>query len=212
MMEDQSISNSSETKVRNVRSWIVDKIASVIESILFAYAEPISQEELQAVFEQMDLSISQRQFTEAIERLQARYECSDSGLELLTMNGRYQLGTKKENYECLSILLSPIKKKSLTHASLETLSIIAYKQPITKSQIESIRGVKCDRAIQTLMQAGLIRENGRLEKIGRPIIYGTTEEFLKHFALSSLEDLPSVEDLAQEDAFPLSERSADQKK
>lgn len=193
-MERSNLSDGGTAEIKDVRSSIIETLASVIESLLFAYGEPLAKQEIKEVFTQMDMSISESQFQEAVALLRMRYEQSISGLEMLVVGDKYQLGTKKENYECLSILLRPIKKKSLTQASLETLSIIAYKQPITKSQIESIRGVKCDRALHTLMEAGLIQENGRLEKIGRPIIYGTSEEFLRHFSLSSLDELPSIEE------------------
>lgn len=178
--------------IPNTRKYIVEKVASVMESLLFAYGDPISLQDIRAIFLKTEVVLSQDELMESIAILKKKYEEVTGGLELIEIADGYQLGTKKENYEYLSCFLNPIKKKSLTQASLETLSIIAYKQPTTKSEIENIRGVKSDRAIATLMDAGLIQENGRLDKIGRPIIYGTTEEFLRHFSLNSLKDLPET--------------------
>ena len=103
-----------------------------------------------------------------------------------------QLCTRPQYREILEKVLQPVRKQTLTQAALETLAVVAYRQPITRMEVEQIRGVQCDRAMATLVHWGLIEERGRRETVGRPILYGTTEKFLQHFALSSLEELPKL--------------------
>ena len=114
------------------------------------------------------------------------------GLIIQRFGNSYQLTTKKENYEYIQCLLQNTVNKSLSTAAMEILSIIAYKQPVTKVEIELIRGVKCSQVVKGLLDKGLIREAGRLDKPGRPTIYATTDEFLRHFGLSSIDELPSL--------------------
>lgn len=172
----------------------INKIISVCESLMFAYGDLISFKDIQAIFKSKSIEVSLKEIRYSLELLKERYKESDSGLELVIIDEKMQLATKSDNYDYISLYLHPIKKKSLTQASLETLSIIAYKQPITKPEIESIRGVKCDKAIATLLEANLIEEAGRLDKIGKPIIYKTTEMFLKQFSIESLKDLPVLKE------------------
>ena len=121
-----------------------------------------------------------------------KYNARDRGIKILELDGAFQLCTKQEYYEYLvEIALQP-KKAVLTDVMLETLSIIAYKQPVTKQEIEKIRGVKCDHAINKLVEYNLICEVGRLDAPGRPLLFGTTEEFLRRFSIQSVEDLPSL--------------------
>ena len=115
------------------------------------------------------------------------------GIQIIKLQDKYQMCTNKDYSSFIKKVLEPKKKKSLTQTTLETLTIIAYKQPITKVEIEDIRGVKSDKAIQTLLENNLIKEAGRLEKIGKPIIYKTTDEFLKLLNIEKLEDLPPIE-------------------
>lgn len=194
MNREREQETKGKIKIKNLRSDVVEKGVSLMESLMFICGDPISEKDLSDVFRQSEISIFREEWEEIIEVLKKRYQDPVSGLDLILVDGRCQLATKKENYEYLKDFLHPIKKKSLTQASLETLSIIAYKQPVTKSQIEHIRGVKSDKAVSTLLEAGLIRESGRLEKIGRPILYATTEEFLRHFSLESLNNLPQLEE------------------
>lgn len=168
------------------------RVVSVLESILFAYSDPLSLKDLLAVFEKKGEKLRVLDIKQALDLLEKKYQEPLSGLKLIKVEDKYQISTRSENYEYVSILLNPVKKKSLTQASLETLSIIAYKQPATKIEVENIRGVKSDKAISTLLEAGLIEEAGRLDKIGRPIIYKTTEKFLLHFGLGSVRDLPAI--------------------
>ena len=113
------------------------------------------------------------------------------------MKDSYQIGTRPEHYDWIKKLYHQKPPKNLSNAALETLSIIAYKQPVIKSEIEYIRGVKCDKAIETLIERNLVQELGRLDRTGRPIIYGTTKEFLKLFSLESLDDLPDLKEIEE---------------
>ena len=174
------------------------KMVSIIESLLFAYGDPISKKDLIEYLQSKNFSIKTGEFTNLINILIKKYESLESGIELIILEDRYQLSTKGANYEYINDFLNPIKRKSLTQASLETLAIIAYNQPVTKPEIESIRGVKCDKPISTLIEIGLIQEAGRLDKIGKPIIYKTSEKFLEHFSISSIKDLPPLQDCFEE--------------
>lgn len=115
------------------------------------------------------------------------------GLKILKTENTYQLSTRPEHYPWISKLSQEKNNKNLSNAALETLSIIAYRQPVTRNEIEAIRGVRCDKALETLLNKILIEEKGRLDRTGRPIIYGTTNEFLRYFGLESLDDLPPLE-------------------
>lgn len=122
-----------------------------------------------------------------------RYDKTASrGIKLIMLNDMYQLVTKPCNGEYVQKLLKKNVRQSLSQASLESLAIVAYKQPITRVEIDEIRGVKSESALQRLIERGLIEEVGRMDVIGRPILYGTTNEFLRYFALNDLDDLPSV--------------------
>mgnify|MGYP003527017531 FL=1 len=188
------IESDGQIYLNHPKSDKINKIISVCESLMFAYGDLISFKDIQAIFKSKSIDVSLKEIRYSLELLKERYKESDSGLELVIIDEKMQLATKSDNYDYISLYLHPIKKKSLTQASLETLSIIAYKQPITKPEIESIRGVKCDKAIATLLEANLIEEAGRLDKIGKPIIYKTTEMFLKQFSIESLKDLPVLKE------------------
>ena len=163
------------------------KLLSIIESLLFVSGEPLKISHIANIIEQ-NISYT----NELLEELKHNYEINESGIIIINNNGEYQLVTNPENGEYVQKLLKVNSKQSLSQASLETLSIIAYKQPITRVDIDEIRGVKSDRAIATLLEKSLIKESGRLDVPGRPILYGTTMEFLKHFGLESLEQMPSL--------------------
>lgn len=166
-----------------------EKFKSIIEGILFAWAEPVNIIDLSKVLE-----ISTTKIRQLVIQMQEEYKNENRGLRILQINDSIQLSTKPEDYDYISAFVSNRNKKNLSTASLETLSIIAYKQPVTKIEIEEIRGVKCDASIKALIDLGLIEITGQLEKIGRPNIYATTEEFLKKFGLKSIDELPRIED------------------
>ncbi len=125
-----------------------------------------------------------------IRNMMTRYEEGDRGIRIIELDGSFQLCTKPEMYEYLIKVAHVPKKHVLTDVMLETLSIIAYKQPITRLEIEKIRGVKCDHAVNKLIEYNLICEAGRLDAPGRPLLFATTEEFLRYFGIESLEELP----------------------
>ena len=127
-----------------------------------------------------------------IHNLMDKYQCEDRGIQIIELEDSFQMCTKKEMYEYLIRVASTPKPQILTDVLLETLSIIAYKQPVTKLDIEKIRGVKCDHAVNKLVEYNLVCEAGRLDAPGRPILFATTEEFLRCFGVSSLDELPLI--------------------
>ncbi len=166
-----------------------DNLISIIEGILFAWSEPVSIADLTKV-----LDISANEVEDILKLMTRKYEQPSSGLRLIRLDDSYQLNTKPENYTYISKFVSDKNKRNLSNAALETLAIIAYKQPVTKLEIENIRGVKCDSTIKGLLDVELIKIDGQLNKIGRPNIYKTTEDFLRKFGISSIEDLPEIEE------------------
>ena len=134
-----------------------------------------------------------------LRRMELRYEEEDRGIRLLELEDAWQLCTKREHYGELIRIVKQPRKYTLTEVLLETLSIVAYKQPVTKLEIEKIRGVKSDHAVNKLVEYGLIEEVGRLDAPGRPILFGTTEEFLRSFGVSSVEELPKASPEQMED-------------
>lgn len=164
------------------------KYFSIIESLLFVAGESLKLNEMANILE-----CSMGFTTELIDELRVSYEEEDRGIKIIVTGEGYQLVTKPSNSDHVQKLLKTNIRQSLSQASLETLAIIAYKQPITRVEIEDIRGVKSDRAIYTLSEKKLIEESGRKNVPGRPIIYVTTDEFLKHFNFYSLSEMPSLE-------------------
>lgn len=161
---------------------------SIIESLLFVTGEALKLTEMASILEcSVDFT---RQLT---DELRSKYEENHRGIKIIVANDEYQFVTKPCNSEYVQKLLKTNIRQSLSQASLETLAIVAYKQPITRVEIEEIRGVKSDRGIYTLSEKKLIKESGRKNVPGRPIIYVTTDEFLKHFDFDSLRDMPSLE-------------------
>lgn len=160
---------------------------AAVEAILFTMGESVSLDKIAEA-----LQLDKRQTRKLMETMIERYESEDRGIRILELDGSYQFATKSELYDVLIPIAQVQKKYTLTDVLMETLSIIAYKQPITRIEIEKIRGVSCEHAINKLIEFDLIRELGRLDAPGRPIIFGTTEEFLRAFGVSSPDDLPSL--------------------
>ena len=165
-----------------------EPIKGAIEALLFVSGEPLSLRDLA-----INLEVTPKYLEEIISELSLEYEISNRGIKLININGSYQLVTKNEYSDYIQKLLKKNKRQSLSQASLESLSIIAYKQPITRVDIDEIRGVKSESAIQKLLERDLVEEVGRLDVPGRPILYGTTNEFLRQFGLTSIKELPSLE-------------------
>ena len=164
---------------------------AAIEAILFTMGESV---ELGRIADAIQLS--ENETKKLIEELKKEYAGSANiGMNIIELDGAYQMCTKPQMYEYLIRIAKQPKKRVLTDVLLETLSIIAYKQPVTKGEIEAIRGIKCDRVMEGLMGKGLVEAVGRSQAIGRPILYGTTDMFLKNFGFTSLKDLPEIEDI-----------------
>ena len=164
------------------------QICGAIEAILYVTGEPIELSELGRALE-----IDDEQLACALDELEHTYDKEARGFRLLRFGEHVQLGTRSDYALYIEKLLQPVQKQSLSQAVMETLALIAYKQPVTRAEIEAIRGVKCDYSLQSLLNKHLVCEVGRKETLGRPILYGTTDEFLRHFCISSLDELPTVD-------------------
>ena len=172
----------------------MEKLEAAIEAILFSAGDSVETGRIAKAIGQ-DKTTTEK----IIRNMMLKYNARDRGIKILELDGAFQLCTKQEYYEYLvEIALQP-KKAVLTDVMLETLSIIAYKQPVRKQEIEKIRGVKCDHAINKLVEYNLVQELGRLDAPGRPILFGTTEEFLRNFGVQSTEDLPTISPVKMED-------------
>lgn len=158
---------------------------AVIESILFTMGDSVELSKLAKVLE-----LDKKEVKDIIEQMQKNYEAEDRGITITELDGAYQMCTKPQMYDYLIKVAKQPKHYALTDVLLETLSIIAYKQPITRAEIEKIRGVSCSHAVSRLVDYNLVCELGRLDAPGRPLLFGTTEEFLRTFGVSSIEELP----------------------
>jgi len=163
------------------------RLEAAIEGILFTMGQSVEG----AVLAQA-LDVTVKEVEEAAQRLKEQYDREERGIQLIRLEDSYQLCTRKECYEPLIRIAARPRKPVLTNVVLETLAIIAYRQPITKMEISKIRGVSSDHAVNRLVEYGLVCEAGRLEAPGRPILFATTEEFLRRFMLSSTEELPDI--------------------
>lgn len=160
---------------------------AIIEAILFAAGRPVTKNEIM-----LALEISEDEIEKIIANMQEEYNQENRGIELIKINNSYQLCTKKELYEYVYPILDKRTKPNLSTASLETLAIIAYNPKITRAEIENIRGVSADACVYKLLEYGLIEEAGKLDLPGKPMSYQTTDEFLRMFGFSSLEELPEL--------------------
>ena len=165
----------------------VKKTEAAIEAILFSMGDAVELKDLADV-----LQIDGKTVQKILDDMMVRYDEEDRGIKIVKLENAYQLCTKNEYYDILSSLVNIPKKHSLTDSLMETLSIVAYKQPVTRQEIEAIRGVSCVHAINRLVEYNLITEVGRLDAVGRPILFGTTEDFLRCFGVSSMDELPSI--------------------
>lgn len=164
-----------------------DRLKGIIEGVLFAAGDPISIKDISEI-----AGIELRQAKKIIKEMMNDYEKESRGICIVEFNDKIQLTTKIEYGSYIKKLIKSESRQNLSQAALETLALIAYKQPITKSEIDDIRGVRSDRAIATLFERNLIKEAGRLEATGRPILYSTTDEFLKYFGFKNIKELPEL--------------------
>ena len=158
---------------------------AIIEAILFTMGESVELSKIADVIE-----LDKKETKAIIEEMMEEWNASDRGVSIIELDGAYQMCTKTEMYEYLIKIAKQPKHRVLTDVLLETLSIIAYKQPVTKAEIEKIRGVSCDHAVSKLVEYNLVGELGRLDAPGRPLLFGTTEEFLRSFGVNSIDNLP----------------------
>lgn len=165
----------------------IKRLESIIEAILFTMGDSVEVEVIAAAIEH-DVETTKK----IIHNMMDRYEAENRGIRIIELEDSFQMCTKKETYEYLIRVAKQPKKYVLTDVLLETLSIIAYKQPVTKLEIEKIRGVKSDHAVNKLVEFGLAEEVGRMDAPGRPLLFGTTEEFLRRFSVQSLDELPTI--------------------
>ena len=169
----------------------MEKLTNIIEAILFASGDAVPIDLLRE-----KLEVGKRHMDEAIKSLEKKYT-GDCGIRLLHFNHKLQFATNPDFKDPVSLVLTPIREKEFTRTILECAAIIAYKQPITRTEVENIRGVNSDYAIQTLLSLEMIYPSGRRETIGKPVEYSTTDNFLKRFKLKSLSELPDYEELMQ---------------
>ncbi len=165
-----------------------EKIFSIIESILFVSGEPLSIKEISNI-----VDLKEDRLGSLLEKMKENYEIKDRGIILQCINDSYFFETKRENSIFIQKLLKTNERQSLSRAALETLAIVVYNQPITRIEIDEIRGVKSDRAVISLCEKGLLKKSGRKIVPGRPILYSTTDMFLSYFGLENLEQMPSLE-------------------
>ena len=158
-----------------------------IEAILFVAGEPVSLKDLARV-----LQISEKELGRILKEMKDEYDYENRGFLLKRFGSHVQLATRPLYSEDVVRLLQPVQQQSLSQAAMETLAVVAYKQPATRAEVEQVRGVKCDYSLQSLILKGLIEEAGRKDTIGRPILYRTTDQFLSHFGIQSLEELPPM--------------------
>lgn len=182
-----------------------EKAKSVIEAILFTMGDSVEISRLAEVIES-----DKKETKDILEEMKRSYLAGERGIELIELEDAVQLCTKNEMYEYLVKIAKTPKKYTLSDTLLETLSIIAYKQPVTKLDIERIRGVSCDFALNRLMEYELVQEVGRLDAPGRPMLFGTTEQFLRSFGVKSLSDLPELNPVQVEEFREQAEAEARQ--
>lgn len=169
-----------------------EKAMSIVESYMFTFSDVVDVNDIVEIFNLNEIFIDREYVVHIIELLSQKYKEKSSGLEILKIEDKYQLLTKRENFKYIEKVITVTKKKSLTQSAMETLSIIAYNQPVTKAFIEKIKGVKSDTTISKLLEANLIEESARLDTVGRPALYKTTDLFLKYMGLSYLNELPEL--------------------
>ena len=162
-------------------------IKSAIESMMFVWGDPLDIKEVADIF-----NVDKKEIYDLCKELQAEYEQEGRGIVIREVNKCFQFVTRSENIGYIERLCTPVKHKRLSQSALEVLAIIAYKQPVTKGEIEAVRGIKCDRVIEGLMKKELVAQLGRSDAVGRPMLYGTTDQFLMEFGFETLKDLPEI--------------------
>ena len=168
-----------------------------IEAILYVAGEPVAVKDLAVA-----LSVESDELEQILTRMRDRYDFEQRGFMIRRFGEHVQLGTRPLYSEDVVRLLQPVQQQTLSQAAMETLAVVAYKQPVTRAEIEAVRGVKCDYSLQSLMNKGLIVEAGRKDTLGRPILYATTDTFLSHFGIASLDELPPLPEETESENEP----------
>lgn len=178
----------------------MDYLANHIEALVFCSPKPITGEEIQECLKEMfDADVPLTDVEGGLKTIEEKFSADTFSMELVKSGGGYQFLTKPAYQASIGILLKQQSKKRLSNSALETLSIIAYKQPITKSEAEQIRGVNCDYSIQKLLEKELVEIKGKSDGIGRPLLYGTSQKFMDYFGINDLKELPTPKDFASEE-------------
>lgn len=178
----------------------MDFLKNHVEALIFCSAQPIKDVEIQSCLAEMfDADVPLEDISKAIDQLQEKYAPDEFSIEISKVGGGYLFFSKPAYQASIGILLKQQSKRRLSNSAMETLSIIAYKQPVTKSDIEKIRGVNCDYTVQKLLEKELIEIRGKSDTVGRPLIYGTSKNFMEYFGINDLKDLPTPKDFAQEE-------------
>ncbi len=186
----------------------MEYLSQHIESLIFAAEQPISLEEIGSSLEEVfGLSFNAEDLLAAIAQLRQRYSGDDFAFEIMEIAGGYQFLTKPAYHRSVGAYLKQTMKKRLSQAALETLSIIAYKQPVSKSELERIRGVNCDYAMQKLLEKELVTITGRSDGPGKPLLYGTSPKFMDYFGLRSIQDLPRPKEFKDPDENSIGEQA-----
>ncbi|MCO6359412.1 segregation and condensation protein B [Roseivirga pacifica] len=176
----------------------MDFLGNHIEALIFCAQKPIKVDEIRNCLSEMfEADVPVKDIETTIEKVSEKYASDEYAFEIIHSGGGYQFLTKPAYQASIGILLKHQSKKRLSTSALETLSIIAYKQPVTKSEMEQIRGVNCDYSVQKLLEKELIEIKGKSEAIGRPMLYGTSDKFMDYFGINSLKDLPTPKDFAE---------------
>lgn len=171
-----------------------------IEALIFASEEGISANEIKHVLrDALLIDINKDEVLSFLDKIKTKYEADDSVFALTPINNKYQFLTKVAYHDAINQLQAHRDRKKLSQSGLETLAIIAYRQPITKLEVEQIRGVNCDYSIQRLLEKDLIKIIGKAESIGKPLLYATSDQFMNHFGINSVKDLPQLKDIINEE-------------
>lgn len=178
----------------------MDFLQNHIEALVFCAQAPIKPEEIQSCLSEMfEADVPLDDIMNALKQLDTKYQSDEFSFQPIKSGGGYHFLTKPAYQTSISILLKQQSKKRLSTSALETLSIIAYKQPITKGEMEQIRGVNCDYAVQKLLEKELVEIKGKSQGVGRPLLYGTSQNFMDYFGINDLKDLPTPKDFQQEE-------------
>lgn len=178
----------------------MDFLANHIEALVFCSPKPITESDIQECLKEMfDAEVPADDVMNGLNAIQEKFKAEEFSIELVKSGGGYQFLTKPAYQASIGILLKQQSKKRLSNSALETLSIIAYKQPITKSEAEQIRGVNCDYSIQKLLEKELIEIKGKTDGVGRPLLYGTSQKFMDYFGINDLKELPTPKDFTTEE-------------